>query len=98
MSDNVLPSQFLPALHGAKELQVRPALDTFFYSINVSATIPQSAPALCAKHGHGQERSRSCRRSGTSNGSDLRASPARLPASRTAWNFTARPYLPSACL
>ena len=35
MSDTVLPSQFLPALEGAKELHVRPALDSYFYSINV---------------------------------------------------------------
>jgi ABC-type oligopeptide transport system substrate-binding subunit len=35
MSDSVLPSQFLPALEGAEELQVRPALDSFFYGLSV---------------------------------------------------------------
>jgi len=35
MSDSVLPSQFLPALEGSEELQVGPALDSFFYGVSV---------------------------------------------------------------
>jgi oligopeptide transport system substrate-binding protein len=34
MSDSVLPPQFLPALRGSSELQVRPALNSFFYAVN----------------------------------------------------------------
>jgi oligopeptide transport system substrate-binding protein len=34
MSDSVLPPQFLPALQGSSELQVRPALNSFFYAVN----------------------------------------------------------------
>ena len=36
MAVSVLPPQFLPGLRGTQELQVRPALDSYYYALNVN--------------------------------------------------------------